>query len=223
MSLEKRIHAARREKGLTQEQLAEAVGKSRVAVAQWETAQTRPRHPTLVKIAKALNVSIEWLESGVSPDGTSAPSLPPNVHGIPNLDIHAGMGNGGLGYIEVDEFTMRPLPDFTDGDWVFPPSVQTRIGKLRGKFAFPVEGDSMEPTLKAGSFVFVDTTRSTPVVPGLYVVDTGDGRLVKRVELIAGTDQISIMSDNPNYRNYEFHREEVHVFGRVIAVFSWNE
>lgn len=223
MSLEKRIHAARREKGFTQEQLAEAVGKSRVAVAQWETGQARPRHPTLLAIAQATGVSIEWLESGISPDGSHVPSLPPSTEGIPNLDIHAGMGNGGLGYVEVDETTMRPLPAYTDGDWIFPPSVQSRIGSLRGKFAFPVEGDSMEPTLKAGSFVFVDTTKTIPAVPGLYVVNTGDGRLVKRVELIAGTDQIAIMSDNPNYRDYEFSREEVQVFGRVIAVFSWND
>jgi len=223
MSLEKRIHAARREKGYTQEQLAEAVGKSRVAVAQWETGQARPRHPSLLAIAKATGVSIEWLESGITQGGANMPVMASTSEGIPNLDIHAGMGNGGLGYIEVDEQTLRPLPEYTDGDWVFPPSVQSRIGNLRGKFAFPVEGDSMEPTLKAGSFVFVDTTKTIPAVAGLYVVDTGDGRLIKRVELIAGTDQISIMSDNQSYRDYEFLREDVQIFGRVIAVFSWNE
>lgn len=223
MSLEKRIYKARREANLTQEQLATKVGKTRSAIAQWEAGDVRPRHPALLKLAEVLSVSIEWLESGIEPLGGAEQTSNNAPIGIPNLDIHAGMGNGGLGHIEVDERTLRPLPEYTDGDWVFPPSVQTRIGKLRGKFAFPVEGDSMEPTLKAGSFVFVDTAKTTPAVPGLYVVDTGDGRLVKRVELIAGTDQISIMSDNPNYRDYEFLRDEVQVFGRVIAVFSWNE
>lgn len=81
----------------------------------------------------------------------------------------------------------------------------------------------MEPTIFGGSIVFVDSTRNYPSPPGLFVVDTGDGRLVKRLELIPRSENIKIISDNPAYGSYEFHREEVQVFGRVIAVFSWNE
>lgn len=143
--------------------------------------------------------------------------------GLPHLDIHAGLGNGGLGYIEVDPVTKRPRPEYTTGDWIFPNDVGARIGVLKGKYAFPVEGDSMSPTIEGGSIVFVDTQRAFPSPPGLFVVDTGDGRLVKRVELVAGTETIRIISDNPKYGATDHHREEVQVFGRVIAVFSWNE
>lgn len=145
------------------------------------------------------------------------------IIGLPHLDIHAGLGNGGLGYVEVDPDTMRPKPEYTTGDWLFPSDVGARIGVLKGKYAFPVEGDSMSPTLEGGSIVFVDTQRAYPSPPGLFVVDTGDGRLVKRVELIPRSEQIRIISDNKDYGTYEFHRDEVNIFGRVIAVFSWNE
>ena len=156
-------------------------------------------------------------------DGHKEIAKATSLEGLPHLDIHAGLGNGGLGYVEVDPDTMRPKPEYTTGDWLFPSDVGARIGVLKGKYAFPVEGDSMSPTLEGGSIVFVDTQRAFPSPPGLFVVDTGDGRLVKRVELIPRTENIRIISDNKEYGTYEFHRDEVSIFGRVIAVFSWNE
>lgn len=66
MELNQRIYKARTEAGLTQDDLAKAIGKTRGAVAQWESGDIRPRHNTLVDIAKATAVPIDWLESGVT-------------------------------------------------------------------------------------------------------------------------------------------------------------
>lgn len=65
MEIFERIYKARTDAGLTQTQLAEAVGKTRAAVAQWEGGIVRPRHSTLVEIAKATGVSERWIVSGV--------------------------------------------------------------------------------------------------------------------------------------------------------------
>ncbi len=58
----------RKSRGLTQKQLAELSGVSRVAIARYETNQQTPKMPALEKIAKALNVSVkELLENPESP------------------------------------------------------------------------------------------------------------------------------------------------------------
>lgn len=59
-----RIRAARRERGLTQDQLAQTVGVSRSAVAQWETGRTGQVTGNLSRIAGALEVSVEYLMYG---------------------------------------------------------------------------------------------------------------------------------------------------------------
>ena len=50
-----RIRAARRERGLTQDDLADQVGVSRSAVAQWETGRTGQITGNLSRIADAEN------------------------------------------------------------------------------------------------------------------------------------------------------------------------
>lgn len=198
---------------------AEALGVGYPTYAGHENGSRGIKNDAAKRYARKFKVSTSWLLFG---DDSSQTSTDAPI-GIPNLDIHAGLGNGGLGYVEVDPETMRPKPEYTTGDWIFPSDVGARIGVLKGKYAFPVEGDSMSPTIEGGSIVFVDTQRAFPSPPGLFVVDTGDGRLVKRVELVPRSENIRIISDNEKYGSYEFHREDVQVFGRVIAVFSWNE
>lgn len=139
---------------------------------------------------------------------------------IPNLLITAGMGNGGLEHIETD-LHGYPLAGYTDGGWALPSGVKSRIGALNGIYALPVVGDSMHPTLSGGSIVFVNTRLVSPSPPGIFAVDYGDGLLVKRVELIGGTSMISVQSDNAHYRTYEFARDDVRVWGRVIAHWGW--
>jgi transcriptional regulator with XRE-family HTH domain len=59
-----RIRAARRDRGLTQDELAEQVGVSRSAVAQWETGRTGQVTGNLSRIAGVLQVNVEYLMYG---------------------------------------------------------------------------------------------------------------------------------------------------------------
>ena len=59
--LGKRIQSARRETGLSQEQLAEAIGKSPSAVSTIETGKRGASLETLIRIANALQVSADYL------------------------------------------------------------------------------------------------------------------------------------------------------------------
>jgi len=59
-----RIRTARQERGLTQEELAEAVGVTRSAVAQWETGRAGQVTTNLTRIAAVLEVGVEDLMFG---------------------------------------------------------------------------------------------------------------------------------------------------------------
>ena len=59
-----RIRATRRDRGLTQDELADQVGVSRSAVAQWETGRTGQVTGNLSRIAGVLEVNVEYLMYG---------------------------------------------------------------------------------------------------------------------------------------------------------------
>ncbi len=66
-----RIRSVRLERGLTQDQLANSVGVSRSAVAQWETGRTGQLTGNLSRIARALEVSVEYLMYGEDKRGSA--------------------------------------------------------------------------------------------------------------------------------------------------------
>ena len=64
MTIGKRIAALRKEKGLTQEELAQHMGVSGQAVSKWENDQTCPDISALPKLARLLGVTVHELLVG---------------------------------------------------------------------------------------------------------------------------------------------------------------
>ena len=62
-----RIKAARERAGLTQASLAERVGVTRSAVAQWETGRSGQVGGNLTQIASVLGIGVEYLLLGSTP------------------------------------------------------------------------------------------------------------------------------------------------------------
>ena len=64
MTIGKRIALLRKEKGLTQEELASHMGVSPQAVSKWENDQTCPDISALPKLARLLGVTVDELLEG---------------------------------------------------------------------------------------------------------------------------------------------------------------
>ena len=75
-TLGKRIAALRREKGLTQDELAEKLGVSPQAVSKWENDQTCPDISILPLLAKILGVSVDALLTGEAQQVPAVRMLP---------------------------------------------------------------------------------------------------------------------------------------------------
>lgn len=61
---EERLHQLRRERGLSQEELANEVGVSRQAVQKWESGAAQPTLDKLTALAKYFGVTLDWLVNG---------------------------------------------------------------------------------------------------------------------------------------------------------------
>ena len=70
-----RIKQAREAAGLSQGQLARALGCSRSLVTQWERGETRPE-PWMEDIADTLGVSESWLRTGIPEEKSDAAAIP---------------------------------------------------------------------------------------------------------------------------------------------------
>lgn len=133
MSLNRRIFKARTDAKMTQQQLAEAVGKTRGAVAQWESGEVHPRKSTLEAIAKATDVSVWWLERGLD----DIPSKEPSI-GLPVVgEVSAGIWREGNARYEKVSMPVATHPDY--------PGMSQRL--------FRVVGDSINRVADSGEFL----------------------------------------------------------------------
>lgn len=75
-SIGKRIASLRKDKGLTQEELAEKLGISGQAVSKWENDQNYPDISILPQLARLLGVTVDELLSGKQENGPVVQLLP---------------------------------------------------------------------------------------------------------------------------------------------------
>lgn len=152
MELKARIYTARRDANLTQDQLAEAVGKTRSAVTQWESGDVRPRHTTLAAIAKATGKPLSWLENGVDDKRSGL-----MVVG----EVAAGLWKeGSLEYVRKAA-PVAPHPDY--------PAESQRL--------YQVSGQSVNRVVSDGEYVHCVTVEDGAITP-----QSGDMVIVRRTE-----------------------------------------
>ena len=73
MNLSEKILYCRKKAGLSQEALAEKLGVSRQAISKWETGESVPELSKLVLLARAFDVTTDWLLSESEPEPETSP------------------------------------------------------------------------------------------------------------------------------------------------------
>ena len=128
---------------------------------------------------------------------------------IMELQVRAAAGGGAL--VESEAEGVR---------WYFPAEwlrheIRASASDLR---MITIDGDSMEPLLRSGDKILIDTARRAPSPPGVFVLFDGLGLVAKQLELVPQSDppKVLIKSANPRYETYERTAEEVSIVGRVV-------
>ncbi|WP_456479393.1 S24 family peptidase [Nautilia sp.] len=83
--------------------------------------------------------------------------------------------------------------------------------------AIHVVGDSMEPTIKDGSIIFIDRSDTNIQNGGIFVISTPAGVFVKRVNL-KSDGKIELISDNTLYPRET--ADEAEILGKVVKIMS---
>ena len=68
MNIGERITALRKERNISQSELARRLDVSRQAVSKWEQGSSSPDTAKLIDLAKILEVEVEYLATGVHPE-----------------------------------------------------------------------------------------------------------------------------------------------------------
>lgn len=84
-------------------------------------------------------------------------------------------------------------------------------------------GDEMEPTFRMNDRILVDTADTRPSPAGIFVVWDGMSLVVRRIDMIAGSQpvRLRVSTDSPKYQPVERLHAETLIQGRVIARWSW--
>lgn len=117
MRFHEKLRALRKEKGLSQEELADIVGVSRQAMSKWESGQTFPETEKLIALSELFGVTIDSMlkEGEVEHDKDNPHSVPywayrrqhferkseKTLFGVPLVHVNIGFGVKARGIIAV--------------------------------------------------------------------------------------------------------------------------
>lgn len=128
-----------------------------------------------------------------------------STNGIPLIPIEAmaGFGGGDIQVLELDcEFFT--IPTFKGAD-----------------FLIQVKGSSMYPKYNSGDIVACKKLNLNDLFfqwNKVYVLDTEQGALIKRIDIGADEDHVMIVSDNEKYRPFPLHKSKINAISIVMGV-----
>lgn len=190
--------------GLKQSDLSEKTGISQPHISAMASGSKNIKAEFLEKICEALDITL--------PDFFACDnSEVPEIVFVPLLKARPRAGNGGL---ETDSEQIR-LYSFHAS------FLERKRGTSDSMRLFSIDGDSMEPTLRSGDMIMVNTTESARhVATGhVYLLRMGEELMVKRLENRPG-GILLIRSDNSDYEDIPVNRAEVdgeiEIFGRMV-------
>jgi len=190
-------------------QAAAVAGVSTEQVSRWRDGKARPNLYAIAAICRAAGKSLDWLLYGEQVEITASLGQQEEYALVPRLMVRAAAGAGAVNY-EIEE-----IPDAMLAfrrDWLRQHGVDPRFAAIITAY-----GDSMEPTIRHGDALLVNTAIRDVRGEGIYVVRVEDMLLVKRIGI--GLDHITLISDNPAINDEVITRDRLsnlHIVGRVV-------
>ena len=210
MDISAAIKKLRSDRGLTQQDIADAVGVSKVAVGQWESGKSIPQRENLEALSKRYGISIGELygEQHIEYDSHPLPSgarRPVGRSGFVPMRV-LGKTHAGTATEEVED----------EGTVEVPGSVARNHPEA---FALRVEGDCMDRRYPDGCVVLVDPTME-PWNGCAVVAEPEPGESVLR-RYVRGNSTLMLMADSHSdgYEDMVFSGDEAEV--RTVGVVVW--
>lgn len=208
------------QRGLSMREASLAIGRNHSYLYRF-VERSKPRALTArdtVKLAELLGCEARELRHTSVPPRKRwtrkprpAPPVPaPAAVSVPEMEVEAAAGPGALNEEYADERARWQLPEAMIRHEGNADPAALRILRVRG--------NSMEPEMREGDRIVVDTARRVPAMGELFVLWDGDGLVVKRVEKARdpGPLRLRLVSANPDYPPYTCLAEEANIVGKVI-------
>ena len=191
----------RKELGLTQKEVADAVGVSEATVSRWESGEiANMRRDRIASLAKVLKSSATFVMTGENEEN----DVPDGFSPIPRTDVVPRDGKIACGEPIYAEQWMDDY-DSVPSSW-------------RASFTLVCSGDSMAPHILDGDLVAI--RRQESVENGeVAAVRIGDEATLKRVYL--HDDYIELRPENPAYPSIIRKKEEmndVDIVGKAVGI-----
>ncbi|MBT8196197.1 MAG: helix-turn-helix domain-containing protein [Bacteroidia bacterium] len=213
----------RKQKGLTQEELAKELQIKRSLIGSYEEGRAEPKLETLQKIANFFEVSIDGLiqsstiTNAIDTEGKNLRVLPITVNDKNEENIVIVPVPAAAGYLVgySDQEYIEELPRFAL------PILQSK-STCR---VFQIKGDSMLP-VQSGSFIIAEYVLNWNEIKDgqTYVIITKDeGIVYKRVYNHLKKEQIlELHSDNVQYQSYKLEAKEIIEVWKAVGYISFS-
>lgn len=214
-----RIRAARKSKGLRQEELANLIGVSTSSVTRWENDEREPTVSFVKLISERLEVPIEFF-FGLTEDiraHTPKKLIQEGVKWIPLLshEAVACCGDGcNLAEVTMNQESLIAVPESGIGH---------SFDDMRPVFSMRTEGDSMQCAgIEPGATIIVNPAEDIPTGK-IALAKIGDSLMVKRVQW-KSDGGVALLSDGPSGHRLDFSKDDIEsgwisFLGRVTGSF----
>jgi phage repressor protein C with HTH and peptisase S24 domain len=186
--------------------LARAVGVSDNAIYKWVSGRGQPSMISLVNLARAARVSIEWLATGQdAPKGEARGAEAGEYVYLPHNSVRSAVGRGTVQSRQIVDYLALKA------EWL-----RRRIG-IDPKNLMLVEAvsDSMAPTIDEGDLVLVDLRDQRFRHDGVYVLRASGDLSIKRIQR-RPDGKLIIRNDNAAYEPTVVSVDSVTIVGHVI-------
>ena len=200
-----RIAEARKMKGMSQLDLANAIGTTQQQVAKWESGKIDPRISSLKKIREALGVSLSYL-LGMADDPSFVSVVSSDTVPVPVLGrIAAGTPRAAFSQSDDYHDTQRGL-----------------VASHPHAFWLVVAGNSMNRLFPEGALVLVDPDSEVRSGDVGAIFVNGDDATIKRIFFEDGAVRLHPESWDPDYRDRTIDPSDpdapaVRVIGRAVS------